>query len=136
MRRMDRRRKQGSNLSFNESMFIIFEFSAFQVKYFYDDFIQKDGAVAFMPKIITYKQLGFSELGNGNNHSRRKNEKYFSQSNGINNNTNDFNNKSNNLINSVPARNSIVNNPLMPFVESHSKTVFNTNSRSAFSKTL
>ena len=91
-----------------------------------------------MPKIITYKQLGFSELGNGNHHSRRKNEKYLSQSNGISNNNtiNDLNNKNNNQINSVPARNSIVNNPLMPFVESHSKTVFNTNSRSAFSKTL
>jgi hypothetical protein len=43
----------------------------------------KDGAVPFMPKIITYKQLGFSELGtnlsrsylnNGNNNSNSNNK--------------------------------------------------------------
>ncbi len=71
-----------------------------------------------MPKIITYKQLGFSDLGNGFNRAR-KNEKYLHS-----------NEKSN------TPKNSTVNNPLMPFVESQSKTLFNTNNnKSAFSKT-
>ena len=84
-----------------------------------------------MPKIITYKQLGFSELNrpfNGSNSllANRKNEKFLLQSTS---NSNSQLNKFNNA-----PRNSIVNNPLMPFVESQSKTLFNTNSRSAFSK--
>ena len=84
-----------------------------------------------MPKIITYKQLGFSELNrphNGsnslNNSTTRKNEKFLLQS--ANLQMNKFN----------APKNNTVNNPLMPFVESQSKTLFNTNSRSAFSKLL
>ena len=86
----------------------------------------KDGAVAFMPKIITYKQLGFSELSRpsigSSNGTNRKNEKFLLQT--ASSQLNKF---------SAP-KNSTVNNPLMPFVESQSKTLFNTNSRSAFSK--
>ena len=32
----------------------------------------KDGAVSFMPKIVTYKQVGYSRLGANYNHSSNK----------------------------------------------------------------
>ena len=52
----------------------------------------KDGAVPFMPKIVTYKQLGFSELGN--NFSRLNNKALnFSK---LNSNNNSLANKSTN----------------------------------------
>ena len=76
----------------------------------------KDGAVPFMPKIVTYKQLGFSELGN--NFSRLNNKALnFSKLNSNNTSLANKNTNGNNHRNSI----SINDNNSTSQVDSSSK---------------
>lgn len=100
----------------------------------------KDSAMPFMPKIITYKQLGFSELGPNYNRTISKPIKqtksmndspnmhnYRKAINGYVENIEETNNQSKKLI----TRNSFNNSSHQPN-QSHSKLVLS--SKSAFSK--